>query len=138
MNISEGKLKTADGDILVKTLPIGIEPRDFSDRLKKDEVQNLIECTRGDFRDMQIMVGVDRLDYIKGIPLKLEALDKLFQQHPEKVGKVVLIQVVVPSRENVQANQSLRKDVQELVGKINGKYGRPDPRWRICAHGESW
>lgn len=87
-------------------------------------MQELIRDTRSTFRDMKIIVGVDRLDYTKGIPLKLRAMDKFFQDHPEQVGKVTLVQIVVPSRESLDANQALRKDVQEHVGRINGKYGK--------------
>lgn len=127
------RLKVGDHTVLVKTLPIGIEPSDFLERLRKDEVQNLIQSTRQNFDGVQLMVGIDRLDYIKGIPLKLHAMDMFFQQHPEQVGKVVLVQVVIPSRADLEANQKLRREVQELVGKINGKYGMVDPSFEMSA-----
>lgn len=69
------------------------------------------------------MVGVDRLDYIKGVPQKLHALEVFLTEHPEWVGKVVLVQVAVPSREDVEEYQNLRAVVNELVGRINGKFG---------------
>ena len=69
------------------------------------------------------MVGVDRLDYIKGMPQKLHAFEVFLTEHPEWVGKIVLIQVAVPSREDVEEYQNLRALVNELVGRINGKFG---------------
>ena len=69
------------------------------------------------------MVGVDRLDYIKGVPQKLHALEVFLTEHPEWVGKVVLVQVAVPSRQDVEEYQNLRAVVNELVGRINGKFG---------------
>lgn len=69
------------------------------------------------------MVGVDRLDYIKGVPQKLHALEVFLSDHPEWVGKVVLVQVAVPSRQDVEEYQNLRAVVNELVGRINGKFG---------------
>jgi len=64
-----------------------------------------------------------RLDYIKGVPQKLHALEQFLSDHPEWIGKVVLIQVAVPSRQDVQEYQHLQTIVNELVGRINGKYG---------------
>lgn len=69
------------------------------------------------------MVGVDRLDYIKGVPQKLHALEVFLTEHPEWIGKVVLVQVAVPSRQDVEEYQNLRAVVNELVGRINGKFG---------------
>lgn len=107
----------------IRTLPIGIQPEEFRKRLETDDVQAHIRDMQSTFRGMKVMLGVDRLDYVKGIPLKLEAMDKFFQRHPEQVGKVVLIQIVIPSRESLEANQHLRQEVQTQVGEINGKYG---------------
>jgi len=70
------------------------------------------------------MVGVDRLDYIKGVPQKLHALEVFLTEHPEWIGKVVLVQVAVPSRQDVEEYQNLRAVVNELVGRINGKFGK--------------
>ena len=75
------------------------------------------------FQGVKLMVGVDRLDYIKGVPQKLHALEVFLSDHPEWVGKVVLVQVAVPSRQDVEEYQNLRAVVNELVGRINGKFG---------------
>jgi trehalose 6-phosphate synthase len=72
---------------------------------------------------VKLIVGVDRLDYIKGVPQKLHALEVFLTQHPEWIGKVVLVQVAVPSRQDVEEYQNLRNVVNELVGRINGKFG---------------
>jgi trehalose 6-phosphate synthase len=76
------------------------------------------------FQGVKLMVGVDRLDYIKGVPQKLHALEVFLSDHPEWVGKVVLVQVAVPSRQDVEEYQNLRAVVNELVGRINGKFGK--------------
>lgn len=68
--------------------------------------------------------SVDRLDYIKGVPQKLFALDVFLEKYPEWQGKVVLVQVAVPSRTDVEEYIQLRTTVNELVGRINGKYGK--------------
>lgn len=69
------------------------------------------------------MVGVDRLDYVKGLPHKLRALEVLLTNYPELVGSVVLVQIAIPTRGEVEEYQNLRVLVNELVGRINGKFG---------------
>ena len=60
---------------------------------------------------------------IKGVPQKLHALELFLTQHPEWIGKVVLVQLAVPSRQDVEEYQNLRVTVNELVGRINGRFG---------------
>uniref|UniRef100_A0A061SCE1 Trehalose-phosphate synthase 1 n=1 Tax=Tetraselmis sp. GSL018 TaxID=582737 RepID=A0A061SCE1_9CHLO len=69
------------------------------------------------------MLGVDRLDMIKGIPQKLLAYEKFLEEHPEWRDKVLLVQIAVPSRTDVPEYQKLRSLVHEIVGRINGKFG---------------
>jgi trehalose 6-phosphate synthase/phosphatase len=76
---------------------------------------------------MRILVGVDRLDYTKGIPGRLLAFERMLQTHPDLRERVRLVQVAVPSRTNVGAYQDFRALVDGLVGRINGAFGTP--RW---------
>lgn len=113
----QGKLVT------VGAFPIGIEPDKFAQGLKKENVIRRLEALKRKFEGVKIIVGVDRLDYIKGVPQKLHALEVFLTEHPEWIGKVVLVQVAVPSRQDVEEYQNLRAVVNELVGRINGKFG---------------
>jgi hypothetical protein len=94
--------------------------------LKKDSVKKRIEQLEHRFGGVKVIVGVDRLDYIKGVPQKLYALELFLTQHPEWIGKVVLVQLAVPSRQDVEEYQNLRSTVNELVGRINGRFGTVD------------
>ncbi|RUP48961.1 glycosyltransferase family 20-domain-containing protein [Jimgerdemannia flammicorona] len=107
----------------VGTFPIGIDPEKFVDGLKEERIQSRIRVLKEKFKDCKIIVGVDRLDYIKGVPQKFHAMEVFLSQHPEWVGKVVLVQLAVPSRQDVDEYQNLRNTVNELVGRINGQYG---------------
>ncbi|KAF8945913.1 Trehalose-6-P synthase/phosphatase complex synthase subunit [Haplosporangium gracile] len=107
----------------VGTFPIGIDPEKFAEGLKEPSVINRIQSLREKFKGVKLIVGVDRLDYIKGVPQKLHALEVFLSEHPEWIGKVVLVQVAVPSRQDVEEYQNLRAVVNELVGRINGMYG---------------
>lgn len=113
----EGKL------VHVGTFPIGIDPAKFHDGLQRSEVIERIGELKRKFEGVKIIVGVDRLDYIKGVPQKLHAFEIFLSEHPEWVGKVVLVQVAVPSRQDVEEYQNLRMTVNELVGRINGRFG---------------
>ncbi|KIJ14250.1 alpha,alpha-trehalose-phosphate synthase [Paxillus involutus ATCC 200175] len=107
----------------VGTFPIGIEPGSFIENLKKESVKSRISQLEQRFAGVKLIVGVDRLDYIKGVPQKLHALELFLTQHPEWIGKVVLVQLAVPSRQDVEEYQNLRSTVNELVGRINGRFG---------------
>ncbi|TPX40390.1 alpha,alpha-trehalose-phosphate synthase (UDP-forming) [Synchytrium endobioticum] len=107
----------------VGTFPIGIDPPKFADALQAPQVQARVAKLKEKFNGMKLLVGVDRLDYIKGVPQKLHALELFFEKHPEWQEKVVLCQVAVPSRQDVEEYQHLRNVVNELVGQINGRFG---------------
>ncbi|KAI9676890.1 MAG: Trehalose-6-P synthase/phosphatase complex synthase subunit [Caeruleum heppii] len=109
--------------VTIGAFPIGIDPENFTEGLKKPKVQERIAALEKKFQGVKLMVGVDRLDYIKGVPQKLHALEVFLTEHPEWIGKVVLVQVAVPSRQDVEEYQNLRAVVNELVGRINGKFG---------------
>lgn len=90
---------------------------------RKKTIQDRISTLERKFEGVKLIVGVDRLDYIKGVPQKLHALEVFLSEHPEWIGKVVLVQVAVPSRQDVEEYQNLQTVVNELVGRINGKFG---------------
>jgi trehalose 6-phosphate synthase/phosphatase len=73
-----------------------------------------------------MIVAVDRLDYTKGIPNRFRAFDRLLRDFPEFRENVVMIQVAVPSRENVATYAELGHETDELVGQINGRWGTPE------------
>src|SRR5688572_18085072 len=113
--------------VRLDALPIGIAPDEFNDLLVKNEEtkSQLVELKRR-FSYRKIILGVDRLDYTKGIPERLRAYRRFLRNSPEWHGKVVLIQVAVPSREQVPKYGRLRKEVDELIGQINGDWSTPD------------
>ena len=87
------------------------------------EAQSERESIREAHAGKKVIVGVDRLDYTKGIPEKILAYEELLRNQPKWRGRVVLIQVAAPSRENVAEYKQLKREVDELVGRINGRYG---------------
>jgi trehalose 6-phosphate synthase len=82
-------------------------------------------------RDMRVGLGVDRIDYTKGIPERLEAVDRMFEKYPEWVGRFCFLQVGVPSRIELDPYRELRQRVRARIDRINDRYARPD---RPAAH----
>ncbi|MGE5184122.1 MAG: trehalose-phosphatase [Acidobacteriota bacterium] len=108
----------------VGVLPIGVDPLSFAavDGAVDREVMGL----RAVLGSRRLVLGVDRLDYSKGIPERLIAFDRLLERHPEWRAKVTFVQISVPSRVDVPEYAELRERVEHLVGKINGRYGEAD------------
>lgn len=106
------------------TFVVGIDPQKFDDTLNKPEVQTRIKELEERYKDVHVIIGVDRLDYIKGLTHKLKGYDRFLDDHPEMKNKVLLIQVAVPSREDVKEYQDLETELSTIAGKINGKHGR--------------
>jgi trehalose 6-phosphate synthase/phosphatase len=111
----------------IDALPISIAPDDFTALLEGDE-ETLVALAslRERFAGKRIVLAVDRLDYTKGIPQRLRAFRKLLAGAPHLRGSVTLVQVAVPSRERIPEYERLRREVSELVGEVNGEFGRPD------------
>lgn len=113
--------------LIVHSFPIGIDPVEFKQKLESEATRNEINGLAQEFKDKKILIGVDRLDYIKGIPQKLLAFDKFLTDNPDWIGKVVLIQLAIPTRPKVEEYIKLTREVESLVGNINGKHGRQSP-----------
>ncbi|HEX8475715.1 MAG TPA: bifunctional alpha,alpha-trehalose-phosphate synthase (UDP-forming)/trehalose-phosphatase [Pyrinomonadaceae bacterium] len=107
-------------------LPIGIAPEEFERRLDEDaETRNRRDELRERFKGRRILLSVDRLDYTKGIPERLRTFERLLKKSPELHKQIVFVQVAVPSRENIPSYEELRRNVDELVGGINGEFSTP-------------
>lgn len=108
--------------VRVDAFPMGINYNKFHRAGSDPSVILQARQLAGNFDDNKIVLSVDRLDYSKGIIQRLYAWDLLLEKHPELIGKVTLIMLVVPSRDNVEHYKMLKEEIDEMVGKINGKY----------------
>jgi trehalose 6-phosphate synthase/phosphatase len=119
------RIRLGDRDVALGVFPMGVDAALFSELAGTEEVQRRAAEHRA--AGERLLVGIDRLDYTKGIPRRLLAYDALLRDHPELRGKIRLVQVAVPSRENVEAYAEYRARVDALVGRIHGEYATP--RW---------
>jgi trehalose 6-phosphate synthase len=120
--VGDGVVEHGGCTTLVRALPIGIVPAPFEslpDSEEGDEAAGLLQAVAG----TKLVLGVDRLDYTKGIPERLEAFARLLTLLPEWRGKVSLVQISVPSRAEVAEYQEQRHRIEAAVGRINGEFG---------------
>ncbi len=113
-------------EVRLGVFPMGIDAASFAALAADPAVEAEAQAIRGD-GSVRVLVGVDRLDYTKGIPRRLLSYERMLHVHPELRERVRLLQVAVPSRTNVDAYQDSRTLVDQLVGRINGALGTP--RW---------
>jgi len=118
-------IRTPNRKIQVGSFPISIDFKELARLSASPEVSNLANQLRRAMHNRTILLGIDRLDYSKGIPEKLRAFRNALERYDDLHNKVALIQIVVPSREDIAGYQSLLAEVEGLVGEINGEFSQP-------------
>ncbi|MBN8549899.1 MAG: trehalose-6-phosphate synthase [Deltaproteobacteria bacterium] len=117
--------KSDSRECLMGAFPISIDFNEFEEIARSEEVANSAQMIRADMGVEYLIVGVDRLDYTKGIPDRIRAFRRLLEMEPALKKKIALLQVVVPSREEVPEYQQLRSEIEQLVTQLNGSFGEP-------------
>ncbi|HEV8241656.1 MAG TPA: trehalose-6-phosphate synthase [Thermoanaerobaculia bacterium] len=110
-------------EVRVGAFPIGIDVDEFRSAAASAEAEERAASIRRGLGGAALILGVDRLDYSKGILERLHAIDVLLETRPELRRRLVFLQVAVPSREQVHDYRELKKRVDEMVGFVNGKHG---------------
>jgi trehalose 6-phosphate synthase/phosphatase len=103
--------------------PMGIDAEAFRQLSVSSAVQEELAAIKRDVGDRRLLLGVDRLDYTKGLRQRLVAFERLLQDDPSLRDALRLIQVAVPSRDAVPSYQEFRRELEEMIGRINGTYG---------------
>lgn len=113
-----------DRQTFVRSYPISIDFDDVNRQASSQELKDMAENLKSEFgiQDQKIMVGVDRIDYTKGIPERLLAIDRLFEKHPELKEKIVFVQMGALSRIHLQTYKDLNEELNRLVESINWKH----------------
>ncbi len=121
----------------VRNLPLGLDIDVVKSLVHKEEEETPLARTIRDrlgiegakehpldwyFKKYKVIFAVDRLDYTKGIPQRLQALDKFFEKNPQDIGKVIYLGIIAPSRELIPSYKKVKKEVKELASAINAKY----------------
>lgn len=113
-----GLVEYGNRTIFIRSMPIGIPFNRFVEMAQQAQT---VMCT-----SLQMILGVDRLDYTKGLVHRLKSFALLLQRYPQHLGKVALMQISVPSRTNIKEYQDLKEEIDKLVGSINGRFSTPN------------
>ncbi len=124
--LEDGRIKVFDHVIRAAAFPIGIEPDEVARMAESDEARDAA-CRLGRIiENRALVIGVDRMDYSKGLPQRLAAFGRLLDDNEGLRGRVTLLQIAPPSRESVEAYRDLREELDRLTGRVNGDYSDLD------------
>ena len=112
--------------VRIECIPMGIDYKKYEESAQLPETQRKIRRLQAGSRKAKIILSIDRLDYTKGIPQRLRAFDMFLTRYPSYRGKVSMLLIVVPSREEVHYYKQLKEEIDLLVGQINGKHANMD------------
>ncbi len=124
--VEDGTVASAWGGTRLVTSPVGIDVEEFATRaiaaIERPDVQRLSARLTGS----KLVLGVDRLDYSKGLTNRFRAFDRMLEIEPELQREVSLLQIAAPSRTGIRAYRDLKSDLDSLVEEINGRHRQPD------------
>ncbi len=121
-----GQISFEGRTTIARAYPIGIDWEHFQAQGTKEEASTAEQRLRQSTRNRVAMIGVDRLDYSKGLPERIDGIGRFFDQHPERVRDLVFIQIAPPSREDVESYQKIRTELEQKTGQINGARSEVD------------
>ncbi len=120
---SFGNLLVEGRSVKVDVFPMGIDYEKYAFPNIEESESEEVQFIKDYGQKRKLILSIDRLDYSKGIPERIRAYELFLEKNPEYRGVVTLMLVVVPSRANVDQYKSLKVEIDELVGRINGTYG---------------
>ena len=118
--------RTHRGLCRLATHPIGIDAREFSASAERSFQDAEVRRLRNSLDGAKLIIGVDRLDYSKGLTHRIHAFDRMLRRHPDMSRKLSMLQIAVPSRCAIDAYRDLHREVAALVGEVNGRHGEVD------------
>lgn len=124
--LAEHQFRAFGRKVQARAFPIGIDVDEFAALTHGKEASELYERMKTEYSRRRLLLGVERLDYSKGLPQRLRAFRELLKNHPEHLNSATLIQIASPSREALDTYAGLRQELESLCGAINGDYGELD------------
>jgi trehalose 6-phosphate synthase len=124
--LGEDRYRAFGRTTVAQAFPIGIDVDEFTRLSHAREACETYDTMREQYSRRRLLIGVDRLDYSKGIPHRVRAFRELLKHYPENRNSATLIQIASPTRESVDAYADIRQELEGLCGAINGDYGELD------------
>ncbi|MXO61271.1 trehalose-6-phosphate synthase [Altererythrobacter salegens] len=123
---ASGRIDFEGKTTVARAYPIGIDFDHFSAEGQTGEARQTEQRVNSSTRHRTTMIGVDRLDYSKGLPERLDGIGRFFDRYPERVNDLVFIQIAPPSREDIRSYRKIRAELEQKTGQINGARSRID------------
>ena len=120
VDAKSGRITYKGRTTIARAYPIGIDWDHFESLRDTGAARQSAQRLISSSRHRIAMIGVDRLDYTKGLPERIDGIGRFFDQHPERVRDLVYIQIAPPSREDVESYQKIRETLEQKTGQING------------------
>ena len=120
---SQGYITYEGRNVSVNAFPLGIDARMWQKQARSAQVSRRVKELVNDLGDRTMLLGIDRLDYTKGLPRRIAAVEQLLERDPSLAERIHFVQVIVPSRKNVESYGRLLRQLTELVGRINSTFG---------------
>ena len=124
--VDEKRVRAFGATVVVQSFPIGIDVEEFTRLTQASDAMDTFESMRDEYSRRRLLLGIDRLDYSKGIPHRVRAFRELLDRYSENRGSATLIMIASPSRDDVNAYADLRQELEGLCGSVNGDYGELD------------
>ena len=122
----DGTVHAYGTSVRAGSFPISIDPRLVADRAARAASTRRAARLRESLSDQRLVIGVDRLDYTKGLVHRFDAVERLLETNPQYRRAIVVLQIAPPSREDVLEYQRIRAELDARIGRINGRFGEPD------------
>jgi trehalose 6-phosphate synthase len=126
LSVTDDVVVSEYGRSRVGTFPIGINVDEFAARAATAAARPDVSRLRASLRKIKLILGVDRLDYSKGIANRVRAIDRMLSTEPELKRQVALLQIAVPTRGEIEAYCQLKTEIATLVGEVNGRHADVD------------
>lgn len=126
LQVRDGVVKSRHGRTRLAVFPIGIDADKFAASAAKAASHPDVSRLRRSLHGEKLAIGVDRLDYSKGLVNRITAFDRMWTMHPTLLRAASLLQIATPSRESIEAYGNLQSDVARLVSEVNGRHGEAD------------
>jgi trehalose 6-phosphate synthase len=123
---ADGTIRVGDRSVKTAVFPIGIDYKQFAEAAEGEKAKQARETLARGRTGCKTIIGVDRLDYSKGLPERFEGYRRFLEEHPECRGKIFLLQIAPPSRGEVKTYEAIREELDELSGRINGQFASVD------------
>jgi trehalose 6-phosphate synthase len=123
---ADGSVLALDRRITVDAFPIGIDVEEAASQAAKAAESASARRLAEDLKGRELVIGVDRLDYSKGLPERFRAFETLLERYPASRGQMTFMQIAPPTRTGVRAYQDIRESLEQSAGHINGRFAEPD------------